>query len=102
MSRMRHRDPRERQRSRDRSELGYGSNGVRVRFDERDGVVLRRGEDDVGVFVRIVGRVFSGADEGGDVEELVAGGIGGGRGGVGCEDVDLQWTQKEVSTSGQA
>ena len=43
-----------------------------------------------------------GADEGGDVEELVAGGIGGGRGGVGCEDVDLQWTQKEVSTSGQA
>lgn len=102
MSRMRHRDPRERQRSRDRSELGYGSNGVRVRFDERDWVVFRRGEEDVGEIAWLVRRVAR-ADEGGDVQELVvAAGIGGGRDGVGGENVDLQWAQREVSLSGQS
>ena len=102
MSRMRHRNPREWQRSHDRSEFGQGSNDVRVRFDEGDWVVLRRGEDDVGDIVRLVRRRVAGADEGGDVQELVAGGIGCWRDRVGGKNVDLPWAHKEVSPSWQS
>lgn len=96
MSRMRQRNPSEWQPSRDRSKFGQGSNGVRVRFDEWDWVMLRRGEDDAGDIVRPVRRV-AWTDKGGDVQELVVpAGIGRWRDRVGGENVDLQRAQSKA------